>query len=379
MNNYEDNKAKHNEYAQAFLDNSEKLQQMAEIISRGFDNAKANEQTYGSRESGARFAKNQDHKTFDSIITIDDVKKVQSIAKAEKSFSVNDFTSKDIELTKNWAKKFYKEFGEKSPFFRAWFGDWRANEKSPVDTIQLNSKGNYRGKVYNSDVGIDIDTSRIGEKHILNHHHSNDFAYKVLGSLKEITEKAILLDTHVSTPTGKTKHKNTSFMHSFYTPVNYKNKIFVVKLFVEEYYNEWNNSIQRRNYDVSKIEILADADRFGGNNPAPLQASASISIKNIADLHAFVKQNDPDFNPPEASKVVDKDGKPLVVYHQTDADFTVFNTESNGAGRYDDETPTPDIKNHKFALNGFIYLTAYYQDFDGQYYKLTISIGINGD
>lgn len=47
---------KHNEYAQAFLDNSEKLQQMAEIISRGFENAKANEQTYGSRESGARFS-----------------------------------------------------------------------------------------------------------------------------------------------------------------------------------------------------------------------------------------------------------------------------------------------------------------------------------
>ena len=57
LNNYEDNKAKHNVYAQAFLDNSEKLQQMAEIISSGFENAKANEQTYGSRESGVRFAK----------------------------------------------------------------------------------------------------------------------------------------------------------------------------------------------------------------------------------------------------------------------------------------------------------------------------------
>lgn len=54
----------------------------------------------------------------------------------------------------------------------------------------------------------------------------------------------------------------------------------------------------------------------------------------IADLHALVKQFDKKFNPPEASKVVDKDGKPLVVYHQTGADFTVFNTESNGAGRY---------------------------------------------
>lgn len=56
-------------------------------------------------------------------------------------------------------------------------------------------------------------------------------------------------------------------------------------------------------------------------------------------MHAFVKQNDPDFNPPEASKVVDAEGNPLVVYHQTAADFTVFDTESKGAGRYDDETP----------------------------------------
>ena len=41
----------------------------------------------------------------------------------------------------------------------------------------------------------------------------------------------------------------------------------------------------------------------------------------------------------DASIVVDNDGKPLVVYHQTGADFTVFDTESKGAGKFDDETP----------------------------------------
>lgn len=40
-------------------------------------------------------------------------------------------------------------------------------------------------------------------------------------------------------------------------------------------------------------------------------------------------QNDPQ----NASKVVDEDGKPLVVYHQTAADFTVFDTESKGADK----------------------------------------------
>ena len=34
----------------------------------------------------------------------------------------------------------------------------------------------------------------------------------------------------------------------------------------------------------------------------------------------------------------------------------------------------PDRKNHTFAKNGFNYRTAYFQDFDGTYYKLTISV-----
>ena len=39
----------------------------------------------------------------------------------------------------------------------------------------------------------------------------------------------------------------------------------------------------------------------------------------------------------------------------------------------------PDHKNHKFAKDGFNYRTAYFKDFDGQYYKLTISVGENGN
>lgn len=38
----------------------------------------------------------------------------------------------------------------------------------------------------------------------------------------------------------------------------------------------------------------------------------------------------------------------------------------------------PDRKKHKFAKNGFNYRTAYFEDYDGQYYKITISVGENG-
>ena len=36
-----------------------------------------------------------------------------------------------------------------------------------------------------------------------------------------------------------------------------------------------------------------------------------------------------------------------------------------------------DKKNHSFSKNGFTYRTAYFEDFDGQYYQITLSIGNN--
>ena len=40
---------------------------------------------------------------------------------------------------------------------------------------------------------------------------------------------------------------------------------------------------------------------------------------------------------------------------------------------------TPDKKKHSFAKDGFSYRTAFFEDFDGQYYKIRISVGHNGD
>ena len=47
----------HNRYAQIFLDDAKALQEMAQIVRQGFENAKANEQTYGSRRSEVRLSK----------------------------------------------------------------------------------------------------------------------------------------------------------------------------------------------------------------------------------------------------------------------------------------------------------------------------------
>ena len=41
-------------------------------------------------------------------------------------------------------------------------------------------------------------------------------------------------------------------------------------------------------------------------------------------------------------------------------------------------TTVPDTKKHTFAKDGFNYRTAYFLDFDGSYYRLTLSVGKNG-
>lgn len=39
----------------------------------------------------------------------------------------------------------------------------------------------------------------------------------------------------------------------------------------------------------------------------------------------------------------------------------------------------PDTKNHPFAKDGFAYPTAFFEDADGRYYRITFSMGMNGD
>ena len=124
----------------------------------------------------------------------------------------------------------------------------------------------------------------------------------------------------------------------------------IIKLYVEEYYNDWNNKIQRRNYDAKKIETFNDTDRFGENISAPLYASKNVSMNNISDLFSFVKQYDKEFNPkPVNPLVLNEDGTPKVFYHSTNESFTVFK------------------KGERAGLSGKgIYFSPYQQNFYGR-------------
>ena len=63
-------------------------------------------------------------------------------------------------------------------------------------------------------------------------------------------------------------------------------------------------------------------------------------INKIPQSQQFIRWfGDWQNHPETASKVVDGNGESLVVYHQTKADFTIFNTDNERAGLYDSDTP----------------------------------------
>lgn len=97
----------------------------------------------------------------------------------------------------------------------------------------------------------------------------------------------------------------------------------LLRLKVEELIDEKSGESIRRNYILQTIEEepISESKRFSKAH----QSETGSSVNSISDLYALVKTYDKDFHAKDANpELLDEDGKPLVVYHGTDADFTVF-------------------------------------------------------
>ena len=255
---------------------------------------------------------------------------IQSIGRK----SINDFTTSDIQKTEAFAMRYWQEMGAKSPFFRAWFGDWRENDATPVRLA--NKPGSTRGLHYNQDTGWNINISgKVFDENKSHNSIANREARSYIPYLDSIVENAILLDSSSSNP----KSVNSLLMHSLYAVADIGNGPEVLKLYVEEMNNPNSRNTSKRAYNLQNIEKAFNAGkRVQGKTSSP-SASASNAINNVADLFASVKSMDANFNPKPVSKTVNADGTPKILYHQTPSDFTIFDTRHEGAGTRDSDTP----------------------------------------
>lgn len=241
--------------------------------------------------------------------------------------SLNSFTSADIRATEALARRYYQEMGEKSPFFRAWFGDWRANDNDTAVQIAT-QQADARGSVLNADTGWNVQISGKVFNETKNHTASyNVAAQQYLPYINDIVSKAVLLDSF-GVDSKKAKSSNSLLMHSLYAVADIGNGPEVLKLFVEEMNNPNSSDTNKRAYQLQNIEKYRATEKSSQKTASSI-SSAAGTIHTVADLFAYVKSQDSHFAPNPPSKVVNADGTPKVVYHGTNAEFTVFHS-SNG-------------------------------------------------
>lgn len=267
----------------------------------------------------------------DENITVDDLQAIRAIGRK----SVNAFTSDDVRATEKWARKFYLELGTKSPFFRAWFGDWRAEDTSTtnvvsVPTIDISQAALEKGDYFINDTGWTVYAGKTLNDDTRHHSGGNRVNVKSLNAINAILDNAILLETVASEPNTNKKSANTAFLHKLYTPITYDGKPYIAVSTVEEYYNETNGSVSRRAYNLRAIKIEPAGGQLGiSSSSSRPDTSSTISI---SDLYALVKQYDKDFKPKAVNPaLLNEDGTPKVVYHGTNSEaFTVFDSDKSG-------------------------------------------------
>ncbi len=158
------------------------------------------------------------------------------------------------------------------------------------------------------------------------------------------------------------------------------------------------NPLNITKYSIEKVsgtdKLYVKADRQVVEGATPKEWGASVekyindSIRQGKDVQLVAADGD------ILTITADTAGKAKFRNYVTRPDGTStimddaeYRTKLNAESHIDELSATskrgkkdvPDYKNHAFAKDGFNYRTAYFEDFDGQYYKVTLSVGKNGE
>lgn len=210
--------------------------------------------------------------------------------------------------------------------FKEWFGDWEkaARIEKLRNSASVEITGNeieasedvkeyrrnameygkkLRGEYINKDTGKNIVINRDSLAEVLHHDGSNIAHIQSIAAIPMMIENAIYIETSPVSDAGN-RLRNATNIHYYVCGLNIGNEPYTAKLVIAELSNG------ERYYDhkltqIEKGELL---------NRAELSSTVADSNSPLSDLKdkrllSLLQTN--------ASKVVDENGEPLVVYHGT--------------------------------------------------------------
>ncbi|MDR1754370.1 MAG: hypothetical protein LBR74_05620 [Eubacterium sp.] len=278
------------------------------------------------------------------IISQSDIDTLRNISPRKSVLNLSPDEKKSLQI---FADNLNGELGRKSPFYRARNSDWREREQSVIKIVRVNNrKATFksvkndikeqvitRKTVINPDTNCEIQISRRGLEDSLAHgvFHKNTILFNMLYCVDKIMKNSVLLDTAISEKNNNNKAHNTVFMHKYYGIFKFKNKPYIAKLTIEEFFVP-PNGMKRRLYNLQDIEIKEEPLRhlaFTGNRLA-------LSVLNgskisIADLFAIVKACDKNFYTNMEDKVMAKlqAGSVYKLKPEENTTYTVLQIDGN--------------------------------------------------
>lgn len=288
------------------------------------ENAAATERITGPPERYSYAGRNANGAdTNAELFSEEDIDAVQRIGRK----NVSELSSDELRSIEAFARKAWGDMGTKSPFFRAWFGDWRSHDQQTVTTVEPDTRTPFKaGKAINADTGRVISWGNTLKTETITHLRSGGVAAEMLGSIEDLVKNAVLLDTSISGPDSKSKLPGTALMHSFYVLARDGENVSLLKLYAEEAVSKAGEDFTRA-YDLKDIKTVATSTNGVLSQTGGLTDADIATIQTVADLFAAVKDYDSSFQPQEASAVVNEDGTPRIVYHGTNAEFNTFESE----------------------------------------------------
>ena len=144
--------------------------------------------------------------------------------------------------------------------------------------------------------------------------------------------------------------------------------------------------------DDGRVYVIADRKIITGNDKSTwraqitqffgdlLEGKPSLEVETVEGDVLTITKNETANKARDNRKQVSGSRVPM-----NDAEFKVkLNAEAHIdelaiAAQKNNRQPVADGKDHDFAKDGFTYRTVYFQDFDKKYYRITLSIGHDGD